>query len=185
MLVLTCNKVAYFPITKNASTTFTDHFEGIGWERGQFDLLDESYEIFAHFRDPIERHFKGTAEFLLQNKIEHLADDPLWQKIWTRSVMDLHSYPVTWTVGNRLINWILIKSGVDTIDLTRQWLATRNIDLGQVKYKHRSSQSELALYQKLKDLYETLDEKSRTLTYFYETDILLWNRLCANHWTNK
>lgn len=181
MLVLTYNNVAYFPITKNASTTFTDHFDKMGWKQDQFDLLDESYEIFAHFQDPIERHFKGTAEFLVKSKIEHLADDPIWQKIWTKSVMDLHSYPITWTVGNRKINWILIRQDIDTIELTRQWLTQRSIDLGEVQWKNKSDKIRSELYQKLKNIYETLEDKDRTLTYFYDADILLWNKLCANH----
>lgn len=140
MLVLTHGNIAYFPITKNASTTFTDHFANQGWQTNQFDLLDDSYEIFAHFQNPIERHFKGTVEFLCQNGIDHLVDDPVWQKVWSKSVMDLHSYPVTWMVGNRKINWILIRENIDTIGLTRDWLRERNIDLGNVEWKNRSNQ---------------------------------------------
>lgn len=177
MLVLTQGKIAYFPITKNASSTFTEHFLSIGWQQTQLDVLDDSYEVFAHFRDPIERHFKGTAEFLCQHHIEHLIDDPTWQKVWSRCVMDLHSYPISWQVGDRRIHWILIKKGLDTVELTRAWLSDRGIDLGTVIWKNESNDHKNQVYQKLLDLYQTLQDKDRTLIYFYDADIVLWNKL--------
>jgi len=43
-------KIAYLPINKNASSTFSNAFSlERGWSITQLDLLDDSYEIFSHF----------------------------------------------------------------------------------------------------------------------------------------
>jgi hypothetical protein len=175
MIVFTSGQVAYLPITINASCTFTNHFTKLGWKKSQLDLLDDSYEIFGHFRDPIERHFKGTAHFLFKHNITHLLDDPAWQKVWCTAVMDLHSYPITWATLNRRIDWIALYENVDVAEHTRQWLDRRNIDLGEVEWAHKSNDVVKNLYDKLRNI--ELASKEHTLTYFYDSDIVLWNKI--------
>lgn len=172
MVVFTFGKVAYLPITKNASTTFTNHFVKMGWQENQLDQLDDTYEVFGHFRDPIDRHFKGTAEYLYKHQIMHLADDPKWQKVWSTAVMDLHSYPITWAVGNRKIHWIPIGPHIDTTELTRKWLRARGITLGDVVWANESKPVLKKLYNKLKTI--EASQKEQTLCYFYDADIVLW-----------
>jgi hypothetical protein len=175
MLVYTRDRTAYLPITINASSTFCNHFTKLGWNRSQLDLLDDSYEIFGHFRDPIERHFKGTAHFLIRHGITHLADDPVWQKVWKTAVMDLHSYPITWATVGHKIHWIPIHQNVDVVGTTAQWLSQRNIEIGEVQWMHKSDDLSIDLYTKLRNA-EMID-KEHTLTYFYDADIVLWNKI--------
>ncbi len=175
MNVYVFNKVAYLPTTINASTTFTEHFKKLGWQHTQLDLLDNTYEIFGHYRDPIVRHFKGTVEFLRKENVAHLVDDPTWQRVWKTAVFDLHGYPITWALNNRKVHWIPIGNNIDTTELTRKWLHARNITLGLVSWKNKSNSEELLLFNKLKEIHDNHTE--HTLCYFYDSDILLWNSL--------
>lgn len=172
--------VAYLPLTKNASTTFTSVFKSRGWKLQQLDQLDDSYQVFGHFRDPIDRHFKGTVEFLIKQNLTYLIDDPDWQKIWVRSVMDLHSYPLTWTLGSHVskIHWIPIHKSLPTNLLTHKYLMARGIDMGLLNciWINESSNFKKHLYFKLKSLHETIDE-SNHLCFFYDQDIVLWNKI--------
>ena len=134
MDVWTNNQLGYVPITKNASTTWVSVFKQLGWQRTQLDQLDATIPIFGHLRDPIQRHFAGTAEFLMQNHIPHLVDDPVWQQVWARSVMDMHSYPVTWAMGKHAqrCHWIPMHHRLDTDGMTRRYLATHHIHIDHV-----------------------------------------------------
>ncbi len=181
MEVRVYEKIAYLPINKNASSTFSNVFSPErGWSITQLDLLDDSYEIFSHFRDPIDRHFKGTVEFLIQQNLTHLIDDPDWQKVWVRSVMDRHSYPLTWALGNYAskIHWIPIHKLLPTNLLTHKYLMARGIDMGLLscRWINESSSFKQHLYFKLKLLHETIDN-SNHLCFFYDQDIVLWNKI--------
>lgn len=172
--------LAYLPITKNASTTFTDFFRSRDWVQSQLDFLPRGTKIFGHFRNPIERHFKGTAEFLIQNKLEHLVDDPAWQKIYTHSVMDMHSMPITWALGERykLIHWIPIHKQIPTLLLTQKWLNANGFEcnIENLLWKNSSSDDSLSLYHKLQHLWQTV-KNNGSLNFYYDNDIILWNSL--------
>jgi len=181
MEVRVYKKIAYLPINKNASSTFSQVLSPErGWEKTQLDMLDDSYEIFSHFREPIERHFKGTAEFLIQQNLTHLVDDPDWQKIWIRAVMDRHSYLLVWSVGTRVnkIHWIPIHESLPTNLLTHKYLLARGIDMGLLdcKWINKTSGIKYQLYLKLKSLHQTMDN-SNHLCFFYDEDIVLWNKI--------
>lgn len=180
--------VAYVPIAKNASTTFTKLFSEQGWTRTQLDLLDPAVELFGHFRDPIQRHFLGTAEFLDQNHISHLIDDPAWQQVWARAVMDIHGYPVTWSMGSHAqrCHWIPMHERLDVSSLTRLHLSRYGITLGEIPKYNASRPFKQQLYQRLVQLHSRIDTHNH-LSYFYDSDIVLWNSLfpyvdAENHW---
>lgn len=180
MEVWTNGTLAYLPIPKNASTTFTKYFKGAGWQCTQLDLLDYDVKIFGHFQDPIKRHFKGTAEFLIQSKFEHLIDNPTWQKIFVHSVMDMHSMPITWAVGTRhnQIKWIPINRQTPTVLLTQKWLRAQGFscDLENMAWYNQSTNHKLSLYYKLQSMHSTIANNG-SLSYFYNNDIVLWNSL--------
>jgi len=170
--------IGYVPIVKNASSTFTQLFAGMGWEPTQLDLVDKDLEIFGHFSDPIDRHFRGTAEFLYQNQLSHLVEDIDWQKIWVKAVMDMHSYPVTWAMGNRVqrCHWIPMHEKLDTDLLTRKYLARHGVDVVNIPRVNESNDIKKRLYHRLKELHTQLDAHNH-LSFFYDSDIILWNSL--------
>ena len=170
--------VGYVPVTKNASTTFTRLFADMGWTQTQLDLIDPTIEIFGHFRNPIERHFRGTAEFLVQNSILHLVEDPRWQQVWVRAVMDIHSYPVTWAMGEhvRRCHWIPMAKQLDVDLLTRKHLSRYDIKIPKISWLNESNLDKKRLYNRLVELHSKIDTHNH-LSYFYDSDIVLWNSL--------
>jgi len=144
-------KLAYVPIAKNASTTFTRVFKSIGWEKTQLDLLDDSHEVFGHIQDPLERHLKGTVTFLIQHRLEHLIDDPAWQRIWATAVMDLHGYPITWSLGPRAEKNTLDSHGRQI----RHYRADQKISLASGLEHWRSSSSQSIQQQTKRNLPKT------------------------------
>ena len=178
MDVWTNNHLGYVPITKNASTSWVRVFADLGWQLTQLDLIDPVIPIFGHFRDPIERHFAGTAEFLCQNGIPQLVDDPVWQQVWIKGVMDMHSYPVTWAMGEHAqrCHWIPMHHRLDTDGLTRSYLATHHIHIDHVPRLNESEPFKRQLYYRLRALHDTLDAHNH-LSWFYDSDIVLWNSL--------
>lgn len=171
--------LAYLPISKNASTTFVHIFQSSGWKLDQLDRLDDSYQVFGHFRDPIERHFKGTTEFLLIHKLTHLINDPNWRKIWTSVVFDMHSYPITWGLGHRAdrIKWIPIHRKIPTNYLTHRYLLSHGIDynLHSVVWRNEANFEKQRIYAELRDLHA--QEPVNQLSFFYDSDILVWNKI--------
>ena len=171
--------IAYLPITKNASTTFTSVFKSRGWKLQQLDKLDDGYQIFGHFRDPIERHFKGTAEFLVQQNLTHMIRDTDWQKIWMSAVMDMHSYPITWSLGSRAdkIHWIPISRKISTNYLTHRYLLSHELDLNLLNatWNNESSIEQQQLYLELRKLHNQTPYNQ--LSVFYDSDIVLWNKI--------
>jgi hypothetical protein len=169
--------LAYVPITKNASTTYTQLFAGLGWKRTQLDLISTDIKLFGHFRDPIQRHFQGTAEFLIQNSITRLMDDPAWQQVWAKAVMDMHSYPVTWAMGDhaRRCHWIPIHEKLDTDALTKKYLASHGVKVDHIPWLNvRPWHKKIS--SRLMELHKQIDPHNH-LSYFYDSDIVLWNSL--------
>lgn len=175
-------KLAYLPVLKNASMTFSALCEQLGWEVSQFDLLPDDCVIFSHIRDPIERHFKGTAEFLFKKKLGHLVDNADWQKVWATAVMDAHTYPITWSVGNKKdsIVWIPLGPNIDTNKLTIEFLSTHNINIDTITNVNDNIPARTELYHKLKTLWPIIDE-AQTLTHFYDADIVLWCKVLEQY----
>jgi hypothetical protein len=178
-------KLAYFPVAKNASMTFTTLFENLGWATSQFDLLPEDYTVFGHLRDPIERHFKGTAEFILQSRMSHLIDNPEWKKVWSTAVMDIHSYPITWSLAHRAdsIHWIPIHKDLDTNKITIDFLKQYNLVLDSITNINEGLPDRSKFYDKLMEVHKKLDAAG-TLTYFYDADIVLWNKVIKQYINN-
>jgi hypothetical protein len=180
MEVWTYQNLAYLPITKNASSTFTEYFKSSGWNCTQMDLLGQDVKIFGHLQDPIERHFKGVAEFLTKTNTELLIDDPVWQKVFAHAALDMHSMPVTWAVGPKYkdIKWIPIHRQISTQVLTQRWLNANGFEcnLENILWVNPSSDSKLALYHRLKHIHQTLDTNG-SLSFFYDSDIVHWNSI--------
>jgi len=175
MLVYRKDNLAYLPITKNASKTFSWLFQSLNWKEDQFDLLEDGCKLFSHIQDPIERHFKGTAEFIIRNDLLDLVDDVRWQKIWATAVMDIHGYPITYNLGKwrDQIHWIPIHEGIDTNHLTIQFLEQHGVYVDSIKNVAETYSIRTELVNKLKEIATTHD-KECTLSYFYDSDIVEW-----------
>jgi hypothetical protein len=176
-------KLAYLPITKNASTTFSNLFSNLGWAESQYDLLPKDYKVFGHFRDPIKRHFKGTATFLYSKNLSKLLEDKAWQRIWATAVMDIHSYPITWSLGNgNQVEWLPIHENLDTNKITKDFLKEYGIEIDNIQVFNEVKyvpQREI-IYKRLLEIHSELDSAG-TLSYFYDADIVVWCKILEKY----
>ena len=175
MYVLKHQNLAYLPIPKNGSTTYTAFFKSMGWEDGHCEHLPASCTIFSHIQSPVIRHFKGTAEYIVQNNLEHLVDNADWIKVWHTAVMDLHSYPITWALGKEMcdrIFWLPLSDDYECNNrMLIEWLTSNSVDVtAPINTLYRSSKEKKEIYEKLMKCKNPSDG---TLSYFYESDILL------------
>jgi hypothetical protein len=170
------SKVAYYPIHKNGSTTFGNLVKKLNWATTEnMELLSSEYKIFAHVRDPIERHFAGTVEYILAHKLEHTIEDPILKKLWTSALMDIHSYPITWVLGDvaKRIHWIPFAKGFNSTQATLNFLNKHSVTVTNIDVLHESNSDAMFLRKKLMDLHD-IDDKFHSLTYFYEHDYKLF-----------
>jgi hypothetical protein len=144
------------------------------WSESQYDLLPDDYTVFSHIRDPIKRHFMGTAEYILQHNLVHLLEDKDWQRVWSSAVLDIHSYPITWSLPKyNSIHWIPIHDSLNTNKITIDFLNSRDVFVKEIKNMYESNDEKKLYYQKLLDIHTKLDPTSK-ISYFYDSDIVLW-----------
>ena len=170
------SKVGYYPIHKNGSTTFTSLAKSLNWKTTEdMELLPPEYKIFAHVRDPIERHFAGTAEYILADNLEYTLDDVNLQKLWVSALMDIHSYPITWVLRDiaKRIHWIPITKDFDSTQATLDFLHQHSVDVNEIPKLYEGSSQSKRVRERLMSLHASNDRYS-SLTYFYEHDFKLY-----------
>lgn len=167
--------VAYVPIWKNATSTFGSVIEkSPNWKKILIERLDDSCEVFGHLRDPRERHFKGLAQYIVNNNLNHLLDDLTCKKIFSTAILDAHSYPITSMLGALAarVKWIPIAPGIDTIALTKKYLKSKNIEI-DFKTSNQSDMHGIQLYNKLKQINLEFDTFN-LLPLLLQGDLELW-----------
>lgn len=103
--------LVYFPITKHASTFYTNVFANVlQWDKGDSsDIVFGRDHVFAHIISPDRRHTKGTAQALVKHRLNEYVDHPVLEKLIPVSVFDLHAYPLVVSLGEDWcyqIDWI-------------------------------------------------------------------------------
>jgi hypothetical protein len=131
------NNLVYIPITKHASSSYTELFGNIlKWEIEQTENINwDQDRVFAHLINPNDRHLKGIAECLKQHKIIDIIDDPRFIKLLGTAVFDLHSYPLSVTFGEKInqIDWLLLDAGQCSGNyLTCKFLNYFGIDIKEI-----------------------------------------------------
>jgi hypothetical protein len=177
MRALVFKNMAYVPIWKNATSTFTELFEQMFDTKWiHVDKLDNSYKLFGHIRHPIERHFRGVAQYIQGNNLTHLLDNENWQQICSTGIFDSHSYPITSMLGSHVkrVKWIPIASGIDTNELTKKYLNSNNIEINDIKILNKSR--EHSIYNRLKEINLKFDP-TKILSLSFEGDFELWNSI--------
>jgi hypothetical protein len=176
------DNLIYIPITKQASTTYTYLFANkLKWEEIQTDIINwDNDVVFAHLIHPYERHLKGTAEALIKYDLLDLLDNPKFSLLWDTAVFDLHSYPLFISFGDNInkINWILLDHPtISGNDLTVNFLNNHRVDISKndILILNKSDNKRKRLIEKLKQLRQ--GHKLGSLTYFYDNDIVLYNKV--------
>lgn len=183
MYALSNGSLAYIPITKNGSTTYTAFFKSLGWTDVNHELLSDSCIVASHIQDPIVRHFKGTAEFIVLNNLEHLVDNSDWLRVWYSAVMDIHSYPITWSLGQKWvdrIHWLPLSEDHEmTNKILIEWLSKHGLEVSSpVVTRNVGNSKRKEIFNKLMKYRNST--KNQTLSYFYDADIILHSNLLGS-----
>jgi len=175
------NNLVYIPITKHASTSYTHLFRDIlNWQTIQSDEIDWNTDhVFAHLLHPYERHLKGITECLLKYHLTDLVDNDNFLKLLGTAVFDLRSYPLAAAFGDQLykIDWILLDHHIYKSDyITLTFLKQHGVEVDSIPKLNTSRLEEKILLEKIRQIRDEND-LTGTLTYFYEQDVVLWDRV--------
>ena len=187
MQALRYQHLVYIPITKHASTTYQEFFRNrLGWQ--SITVRDINWgkdHVFAHIINPLDRHIKGTAEFLWQHYLEDLIDDPKFCKLLSTAVFDLHSYPLVALFGiERMyqIDWLMLDhprvpgNKVTSRFLQNQGINVQAEDIPKINFSRRKKR---IFIDKLKQIRDSLD-MTKTLGHFYALDLEVYDAVNQN-----
>ena len=186
LIVRQSGNLVYIRMLKCASSFFHNNFQDWGWNLIEFDSIDwHQHHVFAHMLDPLERRYKGAAEYIqMCNMQDVFHNNPDFKKfVSTIPVFDEHTASYYSQLGDycEQIDWIPISNRTpeQTTRLTEMLLQEHNIS-GQWNQRHaRPADTRLRTLQlAVRDCLEQ--------TYQYEVyryllkDIELHNRVCEN-----
>jgi hypothetical protein len=178
--------VVYIRILKCASSFYHNNFESWGWRPIAFDAIDwNRHHVFAHMLDPLERRYKGAAEYINMNNMQDVFfNNADFRKfVATVPVFDDHTASYHDQLGNycRLIDWIPI-SGIapkETARLTELMLEDHGINiLNRWNWEPaRPASTKLKTLQlAVRDCLEQTYQDG-VYRYLYN-DCVLYNRVC-------
>jgi len=198
VVALQTNDVVYIRILKCASSFFHNNFQAWGWTPIAFEAIDwERHHVFAHMLDPLERRYKGAAEYIQMNNMQDIfLTNPDFRKFISQiPVFDDHTASYHDQLGNycNMIDWIPIsgREPAETKRLTELFLWSHGIRvLGRWNRNHaRHADARLKHLQSA--VRECTEQTYHDSVYQYLLrDCVLYNRVCANFdptqtsWTN-
>lgn len=155
-------KLCYFPIHKNASSTFTAFFDNTpGWQvKTKWDTAYNGYTFFAHIQNPNTRFFKGLAEIIKANKLLPLLSNPNSQEAAFAIYNNKHTACTRdiFGIGNRCINFIPMSEPETTKKITHNFLLKFDLDYPKLltfKNQNVSTKKKAIVYDKLVEIYES------------------------------
>lgn len=182
MLAYRFNHLVYIPITKHASTSYTELFVNqLNWIPIQTDSIDWNNDhVFAHLLHPYTRHLKGITECLIKYHLMDLVNDERFLTLLGTAVFDLHSYPLANVFGENLykIDWLMLDHGDVSGDcLTVKLLNSYGINIAESDvlklHRHTENVNKTKVLDRIKEIRDQHD-LTGTLTYFYDQDVVLY-----------
>lgn len=188
VVALQTGDVVYIRMLKCASSFFHNNFQDWGWTPIAFEAIDWGrHHVFAHMLDPMERRYKGAAEYIQMNNMQDIFfDNPDFRKFISQiPVFDDHTASYHEQLGNycQLIDWIPI-SGLppaETARLTELLFWGHGIRvLNRWNWAHaRPADTRLKALQLA--VRECTEQTYHDSVYRYLLrDCVLYNRVCAN-----
>lgn len=177
-MVLVCEdlKIAYFPVNKNASTTYGTFFKSSGWTSvsAEKKIFDE-FAVFSHIQDPWTRYIKGIcqlAHYEYHKNYQGAIRDPKFAKY----LIDPHLLPISaLTRYYQQIHFIPIDIGKNSIALTNDFLLTHGYDnlLNQKHIRHQATDLKKIYYQQFNSL---LEKNRQTFDLIFADDRRLYQQ---------
>jgi hypothetical protein len=185
---LTNGFMVYVRNLKCASTFFGSSFEKCWrWEPIRWCSINwETQHVFGHMLDPLERRFKGLAEYINMHDLSALFEtDTRFQNFVKNAVvLDEHTSSYHDTFGNFVyhIDWIPITdySHEQVISFTERLLrhygirTLKNWDYDNV---HRTHPEKQAVEQQLKKLCAEQGTWPQSVAWYLEQDIALYRHI--------
>lgn len=185
---LTNGFMVYVRNLKCASTFFGSSFEKFWrWESILWKNIDwKTQHVFGHMLDPLERRFKGLAEYINMHNLSALFHSNIDFQNFVKNavVLDEHTSSYHDTFGNLVyhIDWIPISDYTheQVIDFTERLMrqygfrTLKNWDYGNV---HRTHPEKKSIEQKLKQLHDNQGTWPQTIHWYLEKDVRLYRHI--------
>lgn len=180
-------QLVYIPIYKNAATSHELLFGKIlNWSSFLTEDINWDNDIvFAHISNPYTRHLRGTAQFLIQHKLESIIDDPRFEKLLSSGYFDHHSYPLSLMFGDKVnnINWIpLDHPTISGNTLTSSFLQEHGITISKddIPIENQSSVDKKNMLNQIEQLAKKHNFTADGLFFMLDNDQVLYNRVISN-----
>lgn len=176
--------LVYIPIYKNAASSYENFFgEILGWEVMSTENINWKVDtVFAHIREPYDRHLRGTAQFLYQYHLTSILEDDRFSRIVSMGYLDHHSYPITvmFKQNSYDIQWLpLDHPHISGDSITCAFLRKHGIDIkpAQIPKLNKGSEEKINLYKRIKIICEQNNYKNNGLFFLLNDDLLLYNQV--------
>lgn len=183
-MILVCAdlKIAYFPVNKNASTTYGTFFKSLGWASvsAEKKIFDE-FTVFSHIQHPWTRYVKGIcqlAHYEYHKNYQGALRDPKFKKHF----IDPHLLPISvLTPYYNQIHFIPIDTNLNSIKLTNDFLEMHNSDirLTNKNIRHQATDLKKIYYTEFDKL---LQQNRQLVDRLYATDYQLY-RYSVDYYT--
>ena len=131
-------------------------FTSMGWQTENLHntaLNIADLEFFGFLRDPDARHSMGVAQFLFEENLDALLDQPLVQPLLVSSCFDGHSLPLHACLPDSIIQrttWFVMDHPVFNYEkLCRNYLRERGVMLPAVPKLHESDDRKRGMRQRV------------------------------------
>lgn len=182
-------KLCYFPIRKNASTTYAEFFAKHRWEPAEGiteDLYD--YVWFAHIQDPKTRYIKGIAQVLDDADLyPSIHQSPLNQYV-IRIYHDPHVNAVSEQFGEKAQNINFLILDENSLQTTYDFLMQYDLeypDLLTFENLNVSRRRRTLLQERVQTVLEQDSDLGRVYDDYiadtYNNDVELWKLAQQNH----
>jgi hypothetical protein len=132
------NRLAWISIAKNASQTWQQVFDNLGWIRE--DLFNPTVDLaqlkfFGFLRNPEKRHTMGVVEYLCRTNQRQLLNDDKVNRLLVSAVFDEHSYSVCQMIPDSVLErttfFILDQTYYNYETLVKNFLDEHGVQLTQ------------------------------------------------------
>ena len=188
MYFYTNGKLAYLKIPKNACMSWAHVLDNLGWEEQDLYIPRQPLDdlvFFGLLREPDRRHTQGLAQYLKNQKLEHLLKDEFFQRILVSAVFDEHTYNIHSMIPSDIIkrtNWFIIDhQHYNYEQLVRNFLQQHNVDLPPVPRINVSSDQHKQLQTKINELkIKHHDSHQKLAKNFLGSDLRLYRTQILN-----